>query len=652
MIVTPAAVTTDRNPVPLDHVTSDEAGWLGRLQRRNAIATIPHVIRQLEDSRTLWNLRRAAERGGAPDAGRRGAFVDVHDQERAASSGGGHVGYQFSDSDLHKTLEAVGWEIGRTGTTAFDDFLDEAVALLRAAQEPDGYLNSWGSNPASPARWSDLAWGHELYTGGHLLQAAVALSRAGRPDLLPIGRRWADLVVERFGPGRSGYCGHPEVETALIELGRETGDTAYLDTARALLDRRGSGDFAGASFGRPYLQDHQGVREAREATGHAVRQLYLDAGCADLLLAEVGTGTVDDALRSALVARWESAHHQKMYLTGALGSRHRDESFGAPYELPPDLAYAETCAAIADVMVSWRLLLATGESRYAEAIERVLHNALPAALSSDGCAFFYSDPLQLRTGTTGAPSAPVRRTPWYACACCPPNIARLIASLGGYVATLSGTTVDLHQYVACRIDLPAPVGGSLVVDTDVPRSGRLALTFHPAAGAEADSMLTVALRWPGWAATAPPSGSGPVSGKGYVDLQLTPGRTLELDLGVRSRVVVAHPRVDAVRGCVAVVRGPVVHCVEQADLTGTGLDLESLVFEPHVDERTSDDGTPRPVVRAWRPEPAADLYSEPAAPAPRTGPWDVTLQPYAEWGNRSPGAMRVWLPIEGGVTPW
>lgn len=237
--------------LPLGAVHPDPKGFLGRLQSRNAYATLPHILRQLELSGVLENLRNS------------------NDPART------HVGFNFSDSDLHKTLEAMAWEIARTGTDAFDGFLDEAIALLRSAQHPDGYLNSWAGTSGAAAPWADLTWGHELYCGGHLLQAAVALNRAGRAGLMDVATAWADLVVARFA--ESGYCGHPEVETALVEFYRETGREEYLHLAQAMIDRRGHGQLPPVHFEAPYFQDHLQPREAREAVGHAVRQLYLDA---------------------------------------------------------------------------------------------------------------------------------------------------------------------------------------------------------------------------------------------------------------------------------------------------------------------------------------------------------------------------------------
>jgi DUF1680 family protein len=339
----------------------------------------------------------------------------------------------FQDSDIYKTLEAAAWELGRAENTEFREFLETTAALLAQAQDEDGYLNSWFQGVKPEQRWQDLRSGHEMYCAGHLIQAAVAAARvAGHTRLLHVARSFADLLVRRFGEGgQAAVCGHPEIETSLVELSRLTGEPAYRQLASRMIEQRGHGLLGDSVFGRNYYQDHLPVREAVEATGHAVRQLYLAAGVTDLYLEEG-----DASLLRAMETLWRDAFDKKTYLTGGHGSRHRAESFGDAYELPPDRAYAETCAAIASFQWNWRLLLATGQGRYADEMERALYNAIAVAVAHDGRRFFYSNPLQLRPGHDGSTEdAPSERLAWYACACCPPNLARVVASLHDYVAT-------------------------------------------------------------------------------------------------------------------------------------------------------------------------------------------------------------------------
>ena len=300
---------------------------------------------------------------------------------------GDFAGMWFADSDVYKTLEAAAWAGG------FEDFVAGTAALLEKAQDPDGYLNSYYQTGHRDEQWADLRFSHEMYCAGHLIQAAVAA-----PALLPVARRFADLLVRRFGPdGEEAICGHPEIETALAELYRVTGHRPYLELATAFVDRRGHGLLGDdGRFGPRYYLDHQPVRDAEEVTGHVVRQVYLLAGAVD-----VAVETGDAELLAAAERLWESALAGKTYLTGGQGSRHRDEAFGDPYELPPDRAYAETCAAIGSFQWAWRLLLATGRSRYADEMERLLHNGIAASTAVSGTAFFYSNPLQLRTGHDG-----------------------------------------------------------------------------------------------------------------------------------------------------------------------------------------------------------------------------------------------------------
>lgn len=596
-------------------------GPLAAWQRRNGEATIPHGLAKIEEWGVLDNFRRLA---GESDAPFRGLW--------------------FADSDLYKMIEAVAWEIARTGTTEHDAWLDDVVALVARVQEPSGYLHTWIQGVHPEKRWAELNLTHEMYVAGHLIQAAVALVRAnGRTDLLDVARRCADLLVRLFGPdGTDAVCGHPEIETALVELFRCTGERAYLDLAAKMIDLRGTWLLPDGHFGRKYAQDHLPVREALTAQGHAVRQLYLNAGVADLYL-EDGDAT----LLAAMDAQWGSVHERKMYVTGAFGSRHKDESFGDDYELPSDRAYAETCATIADLHWTWRMLLAggaAGAAAYAETIERELHNALAASVDVTGTRFFYANPLQLRPDRLSEENAPRERLPWYYCACCPPNIARVVAQVSSYVATRSSGTLWLHQLAAAEIDVPAELGdGTLAVSTAYPQDGRVQIavegTFTPGA--------TLAVRIPSWSRASVRSGHGGVvraDADGYARVPLTGGASYTLDLDLTPRLTRAHHRVDALRGCVAVERGPLVYCVEQADLPD-GVALDDVVIVPAPVEEGAD-GTLRLTGRVLEPGGALYAPAPPGDGTPARGPEvDVVAVPFSTWGNRGSGAMRVWLPV-------
>lgn len=591
-------------------------GPLARWQERNASATIPHCIEQLEVSGVLDNFRRVV---GESDAEFRG--------------------FWFADSDLYKVIEAVAWEIARSGTREFDAWLDEVVPLVARVQDDTGYVHTWIQGVHPEKRFKAQEFAHEMYVAGHLLQAAVALARAaGRTDLLEIAVRFADLLDELFGPGKAdAICGHPEVETALVELYRLTGEDRYLALAARLIDLRGHGLLPVGGLGAKYFQDHLPVREATSAAGHAVRQLYLNAGVTDVYL-EKGDAT----LLAAMDSQWASVHDRKMYLSGAFGSRHRDEAFGEDYELPSDRAYAETCATIADLHWTWRMLLAdgaAGPARYAEAIEREVHNALAAAVDASGTRFFYANPLQLRPDRISEENAPRERAAWYACACCPPNIARTVAQLSGYVASVTDGALWFHLLADAEVDLPASLGAGVVrVRTAYPAQGRVEIEVlgDVVAGA------TLCVRVPSWAAGSQIAGPGGTHGRdddGYARVPLVTGATYVLDVDLEPRLTRAHHRVDALRGAVAVERGPVVYCVEQADLADP-LVVDDLVLLPGP-VRAGEDGAL--LLRCGVVPAADDLYASHAAPA-AVGEHEVRAIPFADWGNRAPGAMRVWLP--------
>ncbi|WP_312034340.1 beta-L-arabinofuranosidase domain-containing protein [Actinoplanes sp. TBRC 11911] len=591
------------NPAP--SARFDPGSFLGAWQERNAEATIPHCVTNLETSGVLDNFRRLGDAGNDAD----------------------FRGFWFADSDLYKTVEAIGWEIGRSGTDRWSKLLTETADLLESVQQPDGYLNTYVQGTEGEQPFARPERTHELYSAGHLLQAAVALHRGGGDDrFLAVARRFADLVVRTPPP----IDGHPEVETALVELYRETGEPAYLRAAELQVESRGHGTLEPGRFGSVYYQDHLPVREATEALGHAVRQLYLAAGVTDLYL-ENG----DETLLTAMEALWDSAFGTKLYLTGGHGSRHRDEAYGDPYELPPDRAYAETCASVAAVQWSWRMLLATGATRYAEEMERALLNTIAASTSESGTAFFYSNPLQLRTGHDGSgEDAPAERLGWYRCACCPPNLARLLASLHGYAATTDALGLQLHLLSAGTYAGPSMTA---TVETGYPFDGDIAVTVS-GSGA-------LAIRVPSWAAGATATVAGgeivaPPAPGDYLRVSCGAGAVVRLSLPMTPRLVHADERVDAVRGCVAVVRGPVVYCVEQADLPD-GVLVEQLRLDPAADIEPGDGVRLRLTGFARRPGPS--LYG--LAPGNTDTPLTFTAIPYHSWANRGPGAMRVWLPI-------
>jgi DUF1680 family protein len=612
-------------PLGHDATRLDPAGLLGGWQQRTRRATIPHVLDHVEGGEALANLNRLLDPALAGEVPFRGMV--------------------FTDSDIYKTLEAVAWAaIGLEPGDAGLRRAERLVDLVGRAQEADGYLNSWVQGTGR-ARWSDPQWGHELYTAGHLFQAAVAADRVGvLPGLLAVATRLADLLVDRFGAESSPYLdGHPQVETALVELYRSTGVEAYLQLARRQLDRRGHGHLGEDRFGSAYFQDAVPLRAATEATGHAVRQVYLLTGAVD-----VAVETDDQELLDAVVRIWDEMAATKSYVTGALGSRHRDEAIGDPHELPPDRAYAETCAGIAAFQLAWRLLLATGATRYADAMEIVLYNAVAAATSSDGTAFFYSNPLHLRTGHAGGhEDAPTQRLPWFSCACCPPNLARLLAGVHDYLVTTSTEGVQIQHLSAGRVRVER-AGGEVRLElrTDYPHDGVVRIEVQTAVAEEWE----LAIRIPAWCREFRVSLDGVDQEVGAVDGYVRLRRdwsestVVGLDLSMPVRRIQAHPRVDAVRGCVALARGPVVYALEDADLpAGVVLEDVRLVDVGSVGRDENDFPVMEITAVVERADPQVLYTDRPSGPEV-SEPFAVRIGPYHRWANRTPGAMRVWIP--------
>ncbi len=601
-----------------------EGGFWGRRQQVNREVTLRVGAEQLEETGRLQNLRVAAGRAT-----------------------GAYQGARFNDSDVYKWLEALGWELARAPSAELSRLARETIELIAAAQLEDGYLNSYCQLVDPAWRYSDLAMGHELYCAGHLIQAAVAHTRGtGDETLLGVARGFADHIESTFGEGRrEGLCGHPEIEMALVELQRLTGEERYLRLASVFVERRGRGLLGPTARGADYFQDAVPVREASALAGHAVRALYLGCGVTDVAL-ETG----DESLLEAAIRLWDDVVSAKTYLTGGIGSRHWNESIGDPYELPPDRAYCETCAAVASVMWSWRLLLATGEARYADLIERTLFNGFLAGVSLDGREFFYVNPLRSRGGH--------ERGQWFEVACCPPNLMRLLSSLEHYVATATDDGVQLHQYASSTIRTSGAGGGALElhVATAYPWEGTIELSVAES-GPEP---WTLSLRVPSWCDAAAlrvndaeiPLDRG-FQGYATVSRSWRRGDLVVLELPLRPRLTAPHPRIDAVRGCVALERGPLVYCLEEVDQP-SGADLADVAIAPDG----AVDATDRPDllggvvaievsgVVSGHDGRSSWPYRDAATQPEEAPPSDVRLTaiPYFAWANRGAGAMRVWIP--------
>ncbi len=632
----PASPTTSAavrwRPLPLG-AASITGGFWARRQDANAEAAVPAGRERLESAGNLQNLRVAA---GAAE--------------------GTAVGPVFADSDVYKWLEAAAWEYGRRPTEDLLRMQREVTDLVAQAQADDGYLDSvvqvrYGRD----GRYQDLPWSHEHYCAGHLMQAAVAQARCtGDRALLDVAVRVADHLVATFGEDlRHDVDGHPVVEMGLVELYRETGERRYLDLARYFVDARGHGLIESYGEEPTYFSDRVPVREATTVEGHAVRAVYLAAGAADVA-AELG----DKELLAALETQFDHMMATKTYLTGGLGARWEGESFGDEYELPPDRAYAETCAAIGGVQWAWRMLLATGDPKYADAAERMLFNGFLAGVSLAGDEYFYVNPLQLRGGAHphGNRSPAHGRRGWFDCACCPPNIMRTFASLAGYLASSDSQGVQVHQFATGEVAARVGAGEVRVaVETDYPWEGIVRVRVEET-GPEA---WTLSLRVPGWAsgATVVVQGAESAATPGeYAQVTRTwaAGDVVELRLPLQVRVTDAHSRIDAVRGCVALERGPLVYTVEQADQPD-GVAVDDLRLVVGADVAASHDPelltgvtvlTATGRVGSGDVQPAWPYSSATSVDSAKADGEEVPVValPYYAWANRGVGAMRVWLP--------
>ncbi|MFH1730990.1 MAG: beta-L-arabinofuranosidase domain-containing protein, partial [Planctomycetota bacterium] len=533
------------------------------------------------------------------------------------------------------------------------------VALLATAQQPDGYLNTHYTPVEPDKRWSNLRDCHELYCAGHLMEAAVAhFNATGRRALLDVMCRYADYIGSVFGRSkgkRRGYPGHEEIELALVKLYRATGEKRYLRLSKYFVDERGRkphyydkeakarGDDPASYWARTYdyCQADKPVREQAEAVGHAVRAMYLYSGMAD-----VAAETGDAELLAACRRLWRSVVERKMYVTGGVGASHRGEAFGADYDLPNEEAYAETCAAIGLVFWAHRMLQINGDGQYADVMERALYNGFLAGVGLGGKHFFYVNPLA-HSGEPGPPRRTNRRQPWFGCACCPSNVVRLLASLGGYVYSATPNELYVHLYIGGEgRAVVAGQGITLRQATGLPRSGDVRLEVD----AERPARFAICLRLPAWSPRAAVRINGKRAPfrvrKGYARIARTwrPGDRIDLRLEMPILRLRSHPAVVANAGRVALQRGPLVYCLEEVD---HNVDVRTLALPASAKLKAAH--KPRLLAGvtvlcadgfAPRTPPAKDLYR---TGTPATDRLALTAVPYYAWANRAPGSMAVWL---------
>ncbi len=636
-------------PVYINHVTVNSGLWENR-QSTNRNRTIPAIYSHLESTGRLdaWNMKPERERPKA-----------------------GHVIYMFWDSDTGKWLEAVAYSLHTHPDPALEKQADDVINLIETAQEDDGYLNTYFGNLEPENRWKNLRDWHEMYNAGHLIEGAVAYNRAtGKDKLLNILRRFTDLIDSKFGEEEGkwrGYPGHPELEMALATLYRETGEECYLNLSKYFIDERGNephyfdietrergedpADFWAQTY--KYCQAHKPIREQTEATGHSVRACYLYAGIADVALE-----TQDQELLDISRTLWDDLTSHQMYITGGLGPAHSNEGFTFAYDLPNETAYAETCAGIALAFWAHRMFHIDPDGRYIDVMERALYNNVLSGVSYEGDQFFYANPLtsypyvnphEHFSGITS--DKHYRRQDWFFCPCCPPNLARIVASIGGYFYSNTADRLYVHLYNSSTGTFE--LGGTPVQveqETNYPWDGAIQFTIKPETATE----FELALRIPGWcreytiAVNGESQTISPENGYALIKRQWQSGDTVSLILDMPVDRIVPHPDIRQDAGQIALQRGPLVYCLEEVD---NGARLANIAIPDNANleinfDETLFDGISTISGDAIRLEPggwSGGMYQPQAVVEYNKSPFKFKAIPYFLWANREPGEMRVWI---------
>ncbi len=620
------------DPVPFTNVKVCDDFWGQRLKASREV-TIPLAFQKCDETGRYDNFVKAAHPSDAYKVG----------------------GFSFDDTDVYKAIEGAAYLLQTYPDKALEAYIDSILTIVEAAQEPDGYLYTARTmNPTHPHDWSGHArWikeedlSHELYNLGHMVESAIAYYQAtGKRRYLDIAIRYADCVCREVGPNPGQACvvpGHQIAEMALAKLYSLTGERKYLDEAKFFLDYRGK-----TSIRTEYSQSHLPVSEQSEAVGHAVRASYMYAGIAD-----VAALSGDTAYVAAIDRIWENIVGKKLYITGGIGATNRGEAFGRNYELPNMSAYCETCAAIGNVYVNYRMFLLHGLSKYFDVLERTLYNGLLSGVSMDGGGFFYPNPLES--------DGQHERQPWFGCACCPSNICRFIPSVPGYVYAVKDDRLYVNLFMANQAEMSVK-GKKVQLEqiTDYPWKGDVAIKVKHSAG-----QFTMKVRVPGWmrnqvvpsdlyryADNLSPKWGLRLNGEeldaesylsedGYltVDRRWKTGDMLELWSEMPARVVRAHPNVKADNGRVAIERGPVVYCAEWPD---NDFSVRKILLNQQprfevVECKDSLNGLDK--IRTDAQSLSFDESGKLVVKDVR-----LTLIPYYAWAHRGRGEMVVWIP--------
>jgi len=584
---------------------------------------------------------------------------------------GSHAGAIFQDTDAYKWLEAVAFCIEAGKGEALKARAEELIAIIERAQQPDGYLNTYFTISCPEKRWQNLAEGHELYCAGHLIEAAVAYYNAtGSERLLNVAKRFADLIDTVFGPEEGkckGYPGHQEIELALVKLYRVTDEARYLDLAKYFLTQRGKSPnyligelkktadtrlFAEfANYDKEYAQTHVPPAEQTTAEGHAVRAMYMYSAMAD-----IARECDDEAIRQACKTLWASVTTRRMYITGGIGSSGLMERFTVDYDLPNDRMYCESCASIGLMMFGQRMNLLTRDASYYDVVERALCNTVLAGISAKGDRYFYVNPLEVwpencKASTSMSHVKPVRQK-WFSCACCPPNIARTLASLGQYIYAEDGKSLYINQFISS--ELSAVVAGEDVkihLNSTFMKDGCVRITVESSSAHPFTIRVRIPYYFKDLVFRLEGKAISPVIENGYAVLAVSRAGIQEFTLTgeVTPVFVAANKNVRADAGKVALMMGPYVYCLEQTD------NGENLACIYASDPDSLEKGDPVPalpgelptlrfrgerLVRALREEDAGALYGIPEF---KKQPAQYTAIPYGLWCNRTPGEMLVWM---------
>ena len=576
----------------------------------------------------------------------------------AGEEEGEFVGMVFQDSDLGKWLEAVAYSLTTHPDKKLEAIADDVIDLMARAQRPDGYMDTYFIIKEPHNRWKCLRDCHELYCAGHILEAAVAYYKAtGKRRFLDVMKKYMDYILTVFGTEEGklhGYPGHEEIELALCRLYDVTGEKKYLDLAQYFINQRGTEpnyfieelETRGDSFhwdgndkqGMEYFQANQPVRRQKDAVGHSVRAVYLYSGMAD-----VAMRTQDESLKEACRTLFRSIAEKRMYVTGGIGSTYNGEAFTFDYDLPNDTAYAESCASIGLIFFMQRMLEMDGDAVYGDVMERALYNTVLSGMGLDGKAFFYVNPLEVFPEADlkdpNKHHVKIERQKWFACACCPPNIARLLADLGQYIYRKDENGVAVDLFIGSEVKVSG--GVTLTQNSQVPFGGKVSFKLSCPNGTK----LALRVRKPFW--TDGVTCDAEMTEKnGYlvVEKVWNDGDTVFFDFAMPVRRVYASPYVRQDLGKVCLMRGPLVYCLEEAD-NGNNLHLVSLPEESEIAPAQGEgvlSGMTTLKAKGLRIVPEeGTLYR--GAPCRRKEETQLTFIPYFAWANRGVGEMTVWV---------